>query len=193
MRHRGDVALALALTLSGCLTAARQEPENQPDGGGEAGDDAAPGPAGDAAPVEFVVPCTERLPGLAVVEDPATHHCYFVGSTVDVFDVAAQDCVAVGAHAVQLGEEEANLLADQLLVAEASWWIGLRHSESQDGWTWVTGDVLGAWDDWSEAQPSGDSECVELFTTADPECAGGCWNDLFCGAHQKAAVCELEP
>ena len=201
MKTVGRIAAVLVClaTLAGCLQAPGHEHENQPDAGvpESPGDDAQP--ADDAAPVEGgqdaapVAPCSERLPGVISVEAPDTHHCYFVGQTVDYFDVASQDCAALGAHVVQVDESEAKLLAEDLLLAEASWWIGLRHTEDADAWKWVTGELLGPWDAFGEGQPSGDSECVELFIDPVGDCVEGCWNDLFCQEHKKAAICELEP
>jgi hypothetical protein len=188
VQRLGVVTLA-AILCAGCLSA---NPEGK-------SDDADAAPAADAATdaggqdATPIPSCAERLPGRASVEDPATRHCYYVGSTIDFYPIAVQDCVADEAHAVQLsGEAEAHFVAEQLLLIEASWWIGLERSESEAGWTWVTGDDLGDWNDWG-APPSGDGDCVELFVDPVGDCALGCWNDLDCAGHEKGAICELEP
>ena len=159
------------------------------DGGVTPGEDAS-----QATDATVARSCDEKLAGTEFVEDPLTGHCYFIGGTGDTYEIASQACAASSGHAVQIADQdEADLLAAELLAQEGSWWIGLEHSELETEWVWVTGEPLGEWADWF-GEPSGDGDCVELFINdAIVECFDGCWNDLGCDEHVKFAICELEP
>lgn len=172
MRTRGALLFA---ALTGCLAAPGSEPaEDQ---------DAAPGTR-DAGPT-----CDDLLPGVDVRENPDNGHCYFV-TEPDLFQpVAIEECGALGAHLVQVADQdEADFVVEKFVAGAASQWIGLMRDGAS--WRWVTGEPLGDWSDFEVAQ-TGDGDCVELFT--DPaDCADGCWNDLECEGHSKSGVCEID-
>lgn len=192
------VVALVATALCGCLSVPRLDGDD-PDAGVESSRDAGvlasdPSDARGPEPVTPIPPCSERVPEVATVEDPSTGHCYFIGATIDHYDVAAARCTEQGGHVVQLsGDEESTFVKEKLLSPGASWWIGLHASDAASGWTWETGDDLGVWNGWS-SPPSGDGTCVELFIKVPVQtCDDGCWNDLDCTGHTKAAICEVDP
>jgi hypothetical protein len=164
----------------------------EPDAGGPAGADASPTPGADAAPVDDEVDAAPPPPpptcegGDAVVEDPASGHCYIYFATPTTWEEGRTLCADLGAHLVtSSGPEENDAFTPLALGIDA--WIGGTDQAVEDDWVWLTGEPMD-YENWREGEPndSGGEDCMIVEGEN-----GGLWDDRGCD-DLYPVICERE-
>jgi hypothetical protein len=189
---RTCAALAL-LAVAGCSTSIGGSAVEGDSGTGSVADaatgasdatvalpDAAPGPPDAAAPPDARPPCVE---GDDRIEDPGTGACYIYFDAPLSWDAAEAACVALGGHLAAPTSQAENVLVSAIVPGNEDVWIGATDEDSEDDFTWTTGEVF-LFDHWRLGEPNdgGNGEDCAVMEGDNNILGEGClWDDRDCG------------
>lgn len=142
--------------------------------------DAAAGPPDAAAPPDARPACVE---GDDRVEDPETGACYILFRAPLSWDDAEAACVALGGHLAAPTSLVENAFVSQIVPGNEDVWIGATDEDSEDDFTWSTGEVF-LFDHWRLGEPNdgGNGEDCAVMEGDNNIIGQGClWDDKDCG------------
>ena len=123
-------------------------------------------------------------------------NCYYIEVTAYNFTTASENCKdRFGNHGTGILFEPRMQILNDAVIKEARrtvttsylFWMGVRDSDSNNNWQYVSSKQEISWSNWYPGQPNdlGPENCVDTYHSSTFQ-----WNDAPC-AYLLSSICEL--